>query len=56
MLQWNLNVPADDGAVKVAVFPASIMTLKPPPSCVTVCVEELSFFTVTVDPAFTGVV
>ena len=44
------------GAVNVAVFPASIVTLKPPCPAVTVCCEVLSFFTVTVDPAATGVV
>ena len=55
MLQWNLYVPAA-GAVNVAVFPPSIVTLNPPPSWETVCVTEASFLTVTVDPAFTGVV
>src|SRR5437667_9022726 len=54
MLQWNLYVPAA-GAVKVAVLPASIVTLKPPPSWETVCRDVLSFFTVTVDAALTGI-
>ena len=56
MLQWNFHVPAA-GAVNVAVFPASIVTSNPPVlSDVTVCCELLVFFTVTVPPAFTGVV
>jgi len=56
MLQWNFHVPAT-GAVNVAVFPASIVTSNPPVlSDVTVCWELLVFFTVTVPPAFTGVV
>ncbi len=56
MLQWNGYVPGA-GAANVAVLPASMVTLKPPaPSAVTVCREELSFLTVTVAPALTGVV
>src|ERR1700704_5311040 len=56
MLQWNGYEPAA-GATKVAVLPGSIVTLNPPAlSAVTVCRTPASFFTVTVDPAFTGVV
>ena len=55
ILQWNLYAPAA-GAVNVAVLPPSIVTSNPPSSAVTVCWVCVSFFTVTVDPAFTGVV
>ena len=44
MLQWNLNVPALFGAVKVAVLPAGTFTLKLVPSSdVTVCSVESLF-------------
>lgn len=55
-MQWNPYRPGLDGAVNVAVRPASIVTSNPPAvvSAVTVCCAVVRFFTLTFAPATTA--